>query len=69
MYLFKTEIRGTNGIKNMQDMYIHKVDFLIVNFPMQENDDEIFIIELYNILKLAVNLMTEPLLQNIILKT
>ena len=44
--LFKTEIRWTNGI-NMQDMYIHEVDFLIVNFPLQDNDDEIFIIELY----------------------
>ena len=56
--LFKTEIRWKNGIKNMQDMYIHEVDFLIVNFPLQEND-EIFIIELYNTLKLAVNLMTK----------
>ena len=57
--LFKTEIRWTNGIKNMQDMYIHEVDFLIVNFPLQENDDEIFIIELYNTLQLTVNLMTK----------
>ena len=40
-------------------MYTHAVDFLIVNFPLQENDDEILIIELYNTLKLAVNLMTK----------
>ena len=40
-------------------MYIHEVDFLIVNFPLEENYDEIFIIELYNTLKLAVNLMTK----------
>ena len=40
-------------------MYSHEVDFLIVNFPLQKNDDEVFIIELYNTLKLAVNLMTK----------
>ena len=37
-------------------MYSHEVDFLIVIFPLQKNDNKIFIIDT---LKLAVNLMTK----------